>query len=123
MKRLIFDLDNTLCTTVDKDYRNATPNLDVIKHLRFYKNKGFEIVISTSRNMKTNSGSVEKINAHTLPVIIDWLRKHNVPYDEIYTAKPWCGEDGFYIDDKAIRPDEFVELSYPEICLLIGIES
>ena len=69
------------------------------------------------------SGSVGKINANTLPLIIDWLKKHDVPYDEIYTAKPWCGEHGFYIDDRAIRPEEFVRLSYFEICALIGIES
>lgn len=123
MKRLIFDLDNTLCKSIDKDYKNAAPNSEVISQLRVYKNQGFEIVISTSRNMRTYSGSVGKINAHTLPVIIEWLKKHDVPYDEIYTAKPWCGDSGFYIDDKAIRPEEFVGLSYNEICTLIGIES
>ena len=56
---------------------------------------------------------------NTLPVIIDWLDKHNVPYDEIYVGKPWCGFEGFYVDDKAIRPSEFVNLSYSEIMELL----
>lgn len=122
MKRLIFDLDDTLCFTTNGDYRNAVPNEPVIAALRDYKIQGFEIVISTSRNMRTYDGCIGKINANTLPLIIDWLRTHHVPYDEIYTGKPWCGFDGFYIDDKAIRPDEFVSMSYNELCHLVRIE-
>ncbi|HFM3427384.1 TPA: capsular biosynthesis protein, partial [Escherichia coli] len=49
--------------------------------------------------------------------------KNNVPYDEIYVGKPWCGHEGFYVDDKAIRPNEFVNLSYNEIKKLTGIKS
>jgi capsule biosynthesis phosphatase len=120
MKRLIFDLDGTLCWADNQDYENATPNLKVIEKLRQYQKEGYEIVICTSRNMRTYHGSIGKINANTLPIILHWLAKHNVPYDEIYTAKPWCGFEGFYIDDKAIRPDEFINLSYDEICSLVG---
>jgi capsule biosynthesis phosphatase len=57
-----------------------------------------------------------------LPVIIDWLKKHDIPYDEIHVAKPWCGNDGFYIDDKSIRPSEFAQLSYEEIQQLLAKE-
>jgi capsule biosynthesis phosphatase len=121
MKRLIFDLDNTLCTTLGRDYKNAKPNAMMIEKIRQYKQNGFEIVISTSRNVRTYEGSIGKINANTLPVIIDWLREQEVPYDEIYVAKPWCGHDGFYVDDKAIRPQEFLDLSYAQICDLVGI--
>jgi len=121
MKRLIFDLDDTLCRTYNQDYANATPNLNVIEKLREYQKNGYEIIINTSRNMRTYNSSVGKINANTLPIILEWLAKHNVPFDEIYTAKPWCGREGFYIDDKAIRPNEFLSLSYDEICTLIGI--
>ncbi|HAN2428273.1 TPA: capsular biosynthesis protein, partial [Escherichia coli] len=59
----------------------------------------------------------------TLPIIVEWLEKNNVPYDEIYVGKPWCGHEGFYVDDKAIRPNEFVNLSYNEIKKLTGIKS
>jgi capsule biosynthesis phosphatase len=122
MKRLVFDLDNTLTITGSGDYQNVKPRLDVVEQLKAYKLLGFEIIINTARNMRTYECSVGKINAHTLPVIIDWLKKHDIPYDEIHVAKPWCGNDGFYIDDKSIRPSEFAQLSYEEIQQLLAKE-
>ncbi|GGI75326.1 hypothetical protein GCM10007973_10210 [Polymorphobacter multimanifer] len=70
--------------------------------------------------MRTFAGSVGKINVHTVPVIVSWLDRHDVPCDELIVGKPWCGEDGFYVDDKAIRPAEFVALSLAEIHALVG---
>ncbi|HBC7113125.1 TPA: capsular biosynthesis protein, partial [Escherichia coli] len=71
----------------------------------------------------TYNSNIGKITAVTLPIIVEWLEKNNVPYDEIYVGKPWCGHEGFYVDDKAIRPNEFVNLSYNEIKKLTGIKS
>jgi capsule biosynthesis phosphatase len=122
MKRLVFDLDNTLTIIGSGDYQNVKPRLDVVEQLKAYKLLGFEIIINTARNMRTYECSVGKINVHTLPVIIDWLKKHDIPYDEIHVAKPWCGNDGFYIDDKSIRPSEFAQLSYEEIQQLLAKE-
>ncbi|MPT12267.1 MULTISPECIES: HAD-IIIC family phosphatase [Comamonas] len=122
MKRIVMDLDETICSTVNGDYANSIPKPDVIERMREFKAQGFEIVISTSRNMRTYEGNVGKINANTLPIILGWLDKHKVPYDEIYTGKPWCGTDGFYVDDRALRPDEFVQLSVADIRKLVGIK-
>lgn len=120
MKRLVIDLDDTL--TVNDEtlaYDSKQPNLRLIERLREYQKDGFEIIIQTARNMRTYRGSIGKINAQTLPVIIDWLKKHDVPYDEIYVGKPWCGSEGFYVDDKAVRPAEFIRLSREEIGALL----
>ena len=120
MKRLIFDLDDTL-TRPDpsRSYAEKEPNLPLIAKLREYKAMGFEIIVQTARNMRSYENSIGKINANTLPVIIEWLQRHEVPYDEIHVGKPWCGFDGFYVDDRAIRPSEFVALSLVEIQALI----
>lgn len=120
MKRLVIDLDDTL-TVSDETlaYDSKQPNLRLIERLREYQKDGFEIIIQTARNMRTHRGSIGKINAQTLPVIIDWLKKHDVPYDEIYVGKPWCGSEGFYVDDKAVRPAEFIRLSREEIGALL----
>ncbi|OCR12023.1 capsular biosynthesis protein [Helicobacter pullorum] len=116
MKNIIMDLDGTLTIDEDdKDYANKKPNIAVIEKLKEYKMKGFKITIYTSRNMRTFMGDIEKIKANTLPQIITWLEKHSVPYDDVMIGKPWCGFDGFYVDDKAIRPSEFSTLSYEEI--------
>ncbi len=124
MKRLVVDLDGTL--TIDGDgqsYASKTPNFPMIERLREYHAQGFEIIIATARNMRTYNASIGHINAFTLPVIIAWLNEHQIPFSEIHVGKPWCGTDGFYIDDKAIRPAEFCSMSYAEIRALLNLET
>ena len=127
MKRLIIDLDETLTLAAPEgatpaDYANALPNLALIARLREYKAEGFDIVINTSRSMRTFDGNIGKINAHTLPVILDWLDRYAVPFDEVHVGKPWCGLEGFYVDDKSIRPSEFLRYSLPAIRALLAAE-
>nr|MCR5025180.1 capsular biosynthesis protein [Lachnospiraceae bacterium] len=42
------------------------------------------------------------------PVLEAWLKKWDIPYDEIIYGKPWPGKKGFYVDDRTIRPEEFI---------------
>ena len=122
MKKLLVDLDGTITEANTSDYKNVLPRRDVIKTLYDYKARGFSITIATARNMRTYKGNVGKINIHTLPIIIEWLDTHKVPYDEIIVGKPWCGNEGFYIDDRSIRPSEFAALSFEEINVLLEKE-
>ena len=122
-KKIVIDLDDTLCTTKNGDYINSVPKNDVINKLSEYKEAGFEIVIYTARNMRTYDGNINLIKTNTLPIIIEWLKKHKVPYDQIIVGKPWPSFGGFYVDDKAIRPDEFTNLSYDQINILINDNS
>ena len=120
MKNLVMDIDKNLTLGDNKDYDLVSPNLEVINQVIKYKKNGFNIILFTARNMRTHEGNVGKITAKTLPIIFRWLEKHNVPFDEIYVGKPWCGNDGFYVDDKTIRPDEFIDLNYEEIKKIIN---
>ena len=120
--KLVVDLDDTLSYTINGDYKNSKPIVPVINTLKQYKEKGFQIVIHSSRQMRTYNGQIGQINIYTLPNIIEWLNKNDVPYDEIIVGKPWCGFDGWYIDDKAIRPSEFLNLSQEEIENLLAKE-
>lgn len=122
MKKLVVDLDGTITTANTSNYREVSPNIEVIEKLHQYKEQGFSITISTARNMRTYEGNVGKINIYTLPIITEWLEKHKVPYDEILVGKPWCGHEGFYIDDRAVRPSEFANLTFDEISSLIEKE-
>lgn len=119
MKRLIIDIDDTLSFNTLGDYKVAQKNQQLIDTIKVYKQKGFEIVFNSSRNMRTFDGNVGKINVNTLPVILNWLDSNGVPYDEVYVGKPWCGLEGFYVDDKAIRPAEFVKHTYDELLAII----
>jgi capsule biosynthesis phosphatase len=113
----VIDLDGTLCPvkTEDQSYEELLPDIEVIKKIKKYKASGFYIILYTSRQMRTYDGNLGRINANTAKMTLDWLEKNQIPYDEIYFGKPWCGYGGFYVDDKTIRPDEFIKLSYKEI--------
>jgi capsule biosynthesis phosphatase len=124
MKRLVFDLDGTLALDEpERPYAERRPNVALVAKLREYRAQGFEIVICSARNMRTHQNSIGKINALTLPIIIDWLNAHDIPYDEIHVGKPWCGTEGFYIDDKAVRPSEFLAMSRDQIQALLAKEA
>jgi capsule biosynthesis phosphatase len=121
---LVVDLDGTL--TLDEAgvaYADKRPNAAVVARLREYRAAGFRIAISTARNMRTHQGNIGLINAQTLPGIVEWLARHDIPHDEIHVGKPWCGEGGFYVDDKAIRPSEFLRLDLAGIHALLAAEA
>lgn len=121
IKRIIVDIDDTLTIhNSSDDYATKKARIDLIDKLREYKNKGYEILLYSARNMKTYEGDLSKINKYTLPVLLDWLKFNNIEFDGIIMGKPWCGNMGFYIDDKAIRPDEFINMSELEIHKLVG---
>lgn len=109
--KLIFDIDGTICPIKEQDekYEDLVPNKDMVDKIRQYKKQGAEIVFFTSRNMNSYKGNIGKINANTAKIIISWLDKWNIPYDEIIYGKPWPGHQGFYIDDRTVRPNEFLK--------------
>jgi capsule biosynthesis phosphatase len=121
---IIFDVDGTICELPPNctDYSKAVPFKKMIKKIQEYKTKGYYIILTTSRNMRTYEGNIGKIMANTAPTLIKWLADQNVVYDEIHFGKPWCGKNGFYVDDKAIRPTEFVNLSFDEITAKLNSE-
>ena len=122
MKRLVIDVDDTLTINASAESYDAKhARAEVVAKLRDYKAAGFEIVLFSSRNMRSYDGNIGRINVATLPVLLDWLKRHNIPFDEVHVGKPWCGHQGFYVDDKAIRPDEFAAMSYDEIRALLNI--
>jgi capsule biosynthesis phosphatase len=120
-KVIVMDIDGTLCPikSSSEEYINLLPYLEMVVRLREYKKAGFYIILNTSRNMRTHDGCLGLINKNTAKIMLEWLDNHNIPYDEIYYGKPWQGRGGFYVDDKTIRPNEFIALSYEEILSII----
>ncbi|MEW5773134.1 MAG: capsular biosynthesis protein [Thermodesulfobacteriota bacterium] len=123
MKRIVMDVDGTLTLPGSESYAAALPNPPVVTRLREYQAAGFTIVLHTSRNMRTYGNNLGLITARTLPVLLAWLAEHDIPYDEIHLGKPWCGEDGFYVDDRAVRPAEFASLEPDQLRRLLGSEA
>jgi len=105
---LIIDLDNTI-TVDDKslDYDKKPLNIQVRESI-LESNKEFDITIFTARNMKSLEGDLNRIHEITKPIAIKWLEDNEVQYDDIIFGKPYCGEEGHYVDDKNISIEEFV---------------
>ena len=99
---LIFDIDGTICPIKSKDenYSELIPNKEMVEKLRYYKKEGAKIVFYTSRNMNSYKGNIGLINVNTLPIILEWLKKWDIPYDEVVAGKLWPGHHGMYIDDR-----------------------
>ena len=87
----------------------------MVKKLQYYKENGARIILNTSRNMNSYRGNIGLINKHTAAVLSAWLEKWKIPYDEIVYGKVWPGHKGFYVDDRTVRPDEFLRYSPEEL--------
>ena len=113
----IFDIDGTLCPIKKKEekYEDLVPYIDVVNKLRYYHNNGAKIILFSSRNMNSYNGNIGLINKNTAKILLNWLEKWNIPYDEIIYGKPWPGHKRFYVDDRTIRPDEFINCSVDEM--------
>jgi len=116
-RSIVFDIDGTICPIKlqNEKYEDLEPRWDFVRKMREYKDEGFYIILFTSRQMRTHNGNIGRINATTLKAIFRWLDNNNIPYDEVHVGKPWPGHGGFYVDDKAIRPSEFMNKTYEEI--------
>jgi len=88
-----FDLDGTICNTINKIYENSTPFYKVIEKINELYNDGNKIIIFTAR------GTTSGINYHDLTV--SQLKKWGISYHELIDKnKPHFD---IFIDDKAIN--------------------
>ena len=113
----VFDIDGTICPIKKKEekYEDLVPYASVVEKIRFYHEAGAKIVLFTSRNMNSYGGNLGLINKKTARILTEWLDKWNIPYDEIFYGKPWPGHKGFYVDDRSVRPDEFLAYTPEEL--------
>ena len=113
----VFDIDGTICKIKGKGerYEDLVPYPEIVEKMRYYKEQGAKIILYTSRNMNSYNGNLGMINAHTAPILLEWLKKWDIPYDEIVYGKVWPGHKGFYVDDRTIRPNEFLNCDIEEL--------
>lgn len=123
-KTVVVDLDLTLAgPAIDRDYANCPVITETAHALRRMHADGWRVVIFSARGMRTYGGDLEAIGANVLPVVNAWLTQHDIPHDEVRLGKPWPGPDGFYVDDRAIRPSEFASLTTDQITSLLEREA
>lgn len=105
-KRIIVDIDDTLCIVKNRDFINAVPIQKVIDKVNEYYDKGYEIVISTARGQNSCNTPEEMQNKYE-KITKEWLNKAGVKYHKLEIGYKQNAD--MYVDDKAIRPDEFVK--------------
>ena len=117
MNSIIFDIDGTICPIkkLEEEYMNLVPYPEMVTKMRELKKSGFKIVLFTARNMRSFENNIDMILKQTKPVLEAWLKKWDIPYDEIIYGKPWPGENGLYVDDRTIRPRELLNYNMEEI--------
>ena len=87
--KIIIDLDGTICTEEKSNSRSmAKINKDAITSLKQLKKRKFTVIIYTARPWTQYE------------MTLDWLKKNNVPFDQLYMGKP-IGD--YWIDDRAIK--------------------
>ena len=92
--RLVFDLDESLCTGRHQD---AQPIEGMGELLRALRAQGHQVIIQTARGMGTSQGSVGKAIALVGLITLQQLQDWGFEYDEILFGKP-AGD--LYYDDK-----------------------
>ncbi len=108
--RICIDLDGVVADFKKEGQTYA--DVDVIPGARgkmeSFKKSGHYIILHTARHMKTCQGNVGLIMQRVGLTTLDWLKKHQIPYDEIYFGKPWAD---VYVDDNALRFQTWDEIS------------
>ena len=72
--RIVFDLDDTICRTENRDYVNSSEISAVVSKIRELRDTipGVEIVVHTSRGMASCNGDVEAAEKKNRPTIEAW---------------------------------------------------
>lgn len=104
-KTIVVDVDETLCVVKDRDFKNAVPIQEVIDKVNEYYENGYRIIVSTARG-QNSCKTVEEMNEKYREVTEEWLKEHNVKYHELEIG--YKKNADMYVDDKAVRPEEFV---------------
>lgn len=92
--RVLVDFDGTICPNHYPEELVSPPDPECIRLLRYWRECGYEIVIYSCRsNPDLGLGTALHWD------MVDYLKKHDVPYDAIEFNKPHCE---VIIDDRAI---------------------
>lgn len=102
--RFVIDIDDTILFTENRDFENSVPNIQVIKKINQLYDEGWEIILYTARGAKSCKTLEERIAKYE-DVTKRWLEKNNVKYHDLVFGKM---NATVYVDDKAMRPDEFI---------------
>jgi len=98
-KILCFDIDNVICKTQKKNYKNSKPDKAVIKKINQLYERGHIIKIFTARYMGRNNENVSKAKKQGYKMTSNQLKKWKIKYHKLIFGKP---SFDLFIDDRAL---------------------
>ena len=107
-----FDLDGTLCHTIQGDYEESVPLFDRIRKVNQLYQEGNRIIVDTARGSETG--------LDWFTVTKDQLDRWGVMYHVLRTGTKMAAD--YYIDDKAIVDHEFFGTVAGQMALRLEID-
>lgn len=100
--KISIDVDGVLCELrrPDQSYADLQPLPGAVAKMQRLKQAGHYLILCTARHMATCNSNVGLVVARQGKTLLDWLAKHEIPYDELWFGKPHAD---VYIDDNAYR--------------------
>ena len=98
-KIICFDIDNVICNTIGKNYKNATPNKKSIKKVNELFERGYMIKLFTGRYMGRNNESNVGARKQGYKMTANQLKRWKIKYHKLLFGKP---SFDLFIDDKSI---------------------
>lgn len=100
----IFDIDGTICYTIDSNYEMSKPYIDRIEKINKLYDEGNTIIFQTARGMGRSDNSPNEailaFEKFTKIQLEEWGVKHH----GLFLGKP---SGDIYIDDKGMKDDDF----------------
>jgi capsule biosynthesis phosphatase len=111
MLKICVDLDGVVAgfKREGDTYADVLPIPGAIEKLRAFKKHGNYVILYTARHMKSCQGNVGLVMARVGEITLDWLKRYEIPYDEIHFGKPWAD---VYIDDNAFRFSSWNDIAF-----------
>ena len=108
--KICIDVDGVLCELrkLEQTYADVAPLPGAIEKMTSLKQAGHYLILNTARHMVTCNSNVGLVVARQGKTLMDWLAKHNIPYDELWFGKPHAD---VYLDDNAHRFTSWKEIS------------
>jgi hypothetical protein len=102
MKKKIFcfDLDNTICNTIDSNYDKSTPIIPVIKLINHLYREKHKIIIFTARYMGRNRENSKIVYKKYYEKTYNQIKKWNLKFDKLIMGKPTYD---IIVDDKSFN--------------------
>lgn len=103
-KTYVFDIDGTLCTKTDGEYKDAEPLRSRIEKVNKLHDEGNTIILFTARGMSRTEGNSNAALRMFFDMTLEQMTSWGVKFDKLILGKPAAD---YYIDDKGLNDVAF----------------